>query len=169
MTLALKSWRPVLSAALLTVGLCGCFLSTQQKEARFLDLGKQQYAKKDYARAIIEFRNAARIAPSDAEAYYQLGLAYAANNDPLSAYISFKKATELNPKHTEAQLKLAALMMFSGKKAMREDAEQRVRNVVGAEPASAEALNLLAFSELRLGEEENAIGHLQQALSKFPA
>ena len=81
MTVALKTWRSASCAALVTLGLCGCLLSPEQKEAKFLLLGKQNYAKKDYARAIIEFKNATRFAPKDAEAYYQLGLAYAGNRE----------------------------------------------------------------------------------------
>jgi len=153
----------------LVLTLCGCGLTREAKEAKFLALGKQQYAKKDYARAVIEFKNATRIAPNDAEAYYQLGLAYAGSEDPRAAYASFKKATDLNPKHADAQLKLASLMLSTGNKELREEAEKRVRTVVDSTPTSAEALNLLAFSELSLGKQEDAVGYLQQALSKFPA
>ena len=32
-------------------------------------------AKKDYARAALQFHNAVQVAPRDPEAYYQLGLA----------------------------------------------------------------------------------------------
>jgi putative PEP-CTERM system TPR-repeat lipoprotein len=169
MAVVVKSRYPMFAMALVTLGLCGCFLSPQQKEARFLALGKAQYAKKDYPRAILEFRSAIRIAPSDADAYYQLGLAYSAVNDVGSARLCFTKATKLNPKHVEAQLKLAALLLKSPGKDTAEDAESRVKTALGSAPATAEGLNMLAFSELRLGKEEDAIGHLRQALNRFPA
>jgi putative PEP-CTERM system TPR-repeat lipoprotein len=163
-----KSWRAALPGALVILSLCGCLSSPQEKEARFLASGKLHYAKKDYSRAILDFKNALRAAPRDAEAYYQLGLAYEATNDLRSAYASFKKTTDLNPKHAEAQLKLASLMVLSGKKELAEDAEKRIKSTVASSP-TAEALNTLAFAELRLGRQQDAIGHLQQALSKFPA
>jgi putative PEP-CTERM system TPR-repeat lipoprotein len=169
MAAVLKSRHRKLAVTLVTIGLCGCFLSPQQKEARFLALGKAQYAKKDYSRAILEFKNAIHVAPTDAEAYYQLGLTYSAANDVSSARACFNKATELNPKHVEAQLKLAALLLKSPGKDTAEDAESRVKTALGSAPATAEGLNMLAFSELRLGKEEDAIVHLRQALNSFPA
>lgn len=164
-----KFRHPTLAVALVAMCLSGCFLSPQRKESRFLALGKEQYAKKDYARAILEFRNAVRVAPSDAEAYYQLGLAYAAVNDAKSAVDCLGKATKLNPKHVEAQLKLAAILLTSSRPEMAEDAEKRVMKVLGSAPATSEALNMLAFSEMRLGKEEDATAHLRQALNSFPA
>ena len=70
-----------------------------------------------------------------------------------SAYFSFKKATELNPKHAEAQLKLASLMVLSGKKELAEDAEKRVKSTLASSP-TAEALNTLAFTEPRAWERQ---------------
>ena len=134
------------------LALSGCALTKEAKEAKFLSLGKQQYAKKDYARAVIEFRNAIRIAPNDAEAYYQLGLAYTGTGDVRAAYAALKKATDLNPKHADAQLKLASLMLSSRNQELHEEAEKRVQRLWGRRTHSAEALNLLAFSELRLGK-----------------
>ena len=168
MSVVPKFWRAALPGALVMIGLCGCLRSPQAREARFLASGKQHYAQKDYPRAILDFKSALRFAPQDAEGYYQLGLAYEAAVDLPSAYFSFEKATELNPKHAEAQLKLASLMVLSGKKKLAEDAEKRVKSTLGSSP-TAEALNTLAFTELSLGKEQDAVLHLQQALSKFPA
>ena len=41
----------------------GCAFSPEAKEARYLESGKKQLTKKDYARAIIQFRNAANSLP----------------------------------------------------------------------------------------------------------
>src|ERR1041385_342304 len=167
MTAAMNAWRVALFTALLTLGLCGSFLSPQQKAAKFLSLGKEMYARKDYPRAIIRFTNATHLAPADSEAFYQLGLAYAATGDLVSAYQSFNKATVLNPKHADAQLKLASLMLLSNKREVAEEAQRRVKEVLGSGPDFSEALNILAFSELKLGKEEDAIAHLQQILRQF--
>jgi hypothetical protein len=43
--------------------LTGCGTSPQAKEAKYLDKGKSLLAKKDYARALLEFRNAAKRCP----------------------------------------------------------------------------------------------------------
>ena len=54
--------------------LIGC----RATEDRYLARGKQLVEKKEYARAILEFKNASRLSPNSAEPYYQAGLAYLA-------------------------------------------------------------------------------------------
>ncbi len=56
--------------------LTSCSRTPQQREARYLELGKKMLEKKDYARASLDFRNAIQVMPGDAEPYYQLGLTY---------------------------------------------------------------------------------------------
>src|SRR5436190_4695012 len=51
--------------------LTGC--RSGSAEVHYLDRGKELLAKKEYARAILEFKNATRLQPKDAEPYYQTG------------------------------------------------------------------------------------------------
>ena len=97
-------------AVLAAIVLCGCLRSPEQKEAAYLARGKEYYAKKDYARAILQFRNAAAVKPKDAEPFYQLGLAYMMARDGDSAMAAFGKALERNHDHLESQLKMAELL-----------------------------------------------------------
>ena len=90
--------------------LSACTQSPQAKEAKYLEKGRREFEKKNYAAAVLHFRNAAAAQPRDAEPYYQLGLTQLAANDPNTAGSNLLKATELNPKHTGAQLKLAELL-----------------------------------------------------------
>jgi tetratricopeptide (TPR) repeat protein len=145
-----------------------CSRSPQQREARFMELGKKLLAKKDYARAGLEFRNAIQAAPADAEPYYQLGLTYLGADNRNLAMGCFRKATELNPKHAAAQLKLADLLTTVNDRAMVADAEKRARAVSTEFPNDVDALNTLAMTELRLGKPEDAAGHLEQALERLP-
>ena len=145
-----------------------CARSPQQREARFLDLGKKLLQKSDYARAGLQFRNAIQQAPADAEPYYQLGLAYSGAGDRGSALSCFRKATELNPAHAAAQLKLARLLASVHDPAAVADAEKRAQGVSEQFPGSVDALNTLALTELRLGKPEEAATHLQQALAYLP-
>src|SRR5512132_2250682 len=73
-----------------------CARSPEAKEARFLKAGKEQYQRKDYNRAILQFKNAIQAMPKDPEPYYQLGLSYMATGDLRTAVACFRKATELN-------------------------------------------------------------------------
>src|SRR6266542_3546061 len=95
--------RSRLVALALVAGTCviasSCSRTPRQKEARYLEAGKRQLEKKDYARAIIYFRNAAKAMPTDAEPPYQMALAYIARRDWQYAYASLNKAVQLNPNH----------------------------------------------------------------------
>src|SRR5882762_10387503 len=98
--------RMVLALGLLAMCLVFSGCSPEAKEARYLKSGKQMMERKDYSRAIIQFRNAVQAKPKDSEPYYQLAIAYLAMRDVKQAYATLKKAVELNPKHQQAQLKL---------------------------------------------------------------
>ena len=65
------------------------------EEARYLEKGKKEFQKKNYAIAILHFKNAMQAQPQDAEPYYQLGLAYLASNDLNTAASYFRKATRI--------------------------------------------------------------------------
>src|ERR1035438_557770 len=102
--------RRCLSVCVVILALTGCSQSPQAREAKYLEKGRKEFQKKNYAVAVLHFKNAMEAQPRDAEPYYQLGLAYLGSNDFNTAASYFRKASELNPKHTGAQLKLAELM-----------------------------------------------------------
>ena len=153
-------------AAALTAG--GCSQSPQAKEAKYLDKGKKAFQQKNYAVAVLQFKNAMQAQPRDAEPYFQLGLAYLAGGDYATAASAFQKAIELNPKHAQAQLKLAEMMAASRNNQVVQDAQKRTEEVLNLLPQDVEALNVLAITELRLGKPEDAETHLEEALKKSP-
>src|SRR3974377_1499356 len=77
----------------------GCVRTPEQKASRFLQQGKEHFQKKDYVRAVLDFKNAAQAKPSDAEAYYQLGNTYLAMGNMRAGIDALRRATQLNPKH----------------------------------------------------------------------
>ena len=145
----------------------GC--SRRETEARYLQKGTAYLSKWDYARAILEFKNAAAAAPLDAEPYYRLGLTYAKMNDPMLSAASLKRATELNPRHNGAQLKLAELLATSAERPLLEDAEQRASQLLlPAATDNAAVLTVLATAEWNLGKKEAAEQHLNEAFRVNP-
>src|SRR5690242_13284952 len=153
----------------ISIGLSGCSrLTPEAKAARYLEQGKQYMAKKDYSRALIEFKNAAKLRPKDAEIYYQAGLAYLQMHALAGALLNLKKATMLDPKHVQAQLKFSALLASSGNKSLESEAEQRLESLLAGSPDDPSALSALAVAETNLGQTEDAVKHLQQALAKAP-
>src|ERR1051326_2559651 len=149
-------------------GFSACQTSPREKEAKFLKRGHSLLEQKDYARALLEFRNAATAVPNDAEPHYQMGLAYLASGDGVSAYRAFQKATTLNPKHFGAQVKLAEFMTASQDEKTIQEAVTRLEGTLGDSPDNQEAITALAVAEWRLGKPEDATQRLEQALRKFP-
>jgi putative PEP-CTERM system TPR-repeat lipoprotein len=161
--------RVALSLCLMSLLLVGCNSSPKSRAAKHLQRGAALNAKKDYARAAIELRNAIRLAPEDAEAHYQLGLTHLGAKDVQAAYRSFRRATELNPGHTGAQLKYAELLSLSGSKDLLEQAISRVTEVFGASPDNSEAISVLALAEWKVGQREEAVRLLEESIGRFPA
>lgn len=148
----------------------GCDRSPEAKEAKYLKKGKADLSKKDFARAILEFKNAATIRPHDAEAYYQLGLAYLASHLYSPAVTVLRRATELNPKDARARVKLAEILTASQQKPALEEASRQLQSVLNASPNNPEALDTLAIAEWRLGKTDDAEKRFESVLrGKNPA
>src|ERR1700733_15262476 len=88
----------------------GCQRSPQVRHDKYLARGKALLEKKDYERALLEFKNAARVLPKDGESYYEIAEASRGLGDLRTTVHSLKEAVALNPKHQKAQLALAELM-----------------------------------------------------------
>jgi len=158
------------SSLLVLLALAGaCSRETPEaKRDRFLQIGKKQLEKHDYAAALIQFKNAAQAKPKDAEPYYQLGLTSLGQGDLRSALLYLKHANQLDPKHGGAQLKIAELESSTNDQELLDDAESRVKSVLALAPDNANALNTLAVTEYRLGRPVDAEAYLREALQKAP-
>jgi tetratricopeptide (TPR) repeat protein len=159
---------PACAPYLVCLLLVGCAGTPQARRDRYLARGKQNLAQGDTARALLEFKNAAKVAPNDAEAYYQLGLVYDASQDARSAVSSLRKALELNPKHPGAQLKLAEMMAATDNRELLQDAQSRFKTLLDGGSENPEALNSLALTELKLGNIGDAVQNLEQSLARSP-
>jgi tetratricopeptide (TPR) repeat protein len=155
--------------ALLLAAASACRTSPQAKEQRFLKRGQAQMAKKDYARAVLEFRSAAQVMPNDPEPYYQWGLASLGTGDGTTAIQAFRKTLQLNPQRNDAQLKLSELMLATGRKDIVEQAAANLSAVIAASPNNPEALDAMAQAEVELGKTGDAAKRLEATLEKFPA
>jgi tetratricopeptide (TPR) repeat protein len=153
-------------AAILT--LSACHRSPEAREAAFLEKGKKELEKKNYAVAVLDFKNAAQAKSWDAEPHYQLGRSYLAANQPGFAAAELREAVELNPRHTAAQLKLAELLATSLKKETLEEAQKHAQAVLALLPDDSDALDVLASTDLRFGKPESAQSYLERALRKSP-
>lgn len=156
---------PLLSGYLI---LFACASSPQAKEAKYLQRGKELLEKKEYARAVLEFKSASAVAPGDAEPAYETGVAYLGMGRLTNAAQYLLGATQLNPKHTGAQLKLAELMASIAEEDLVKNAASRLEAVLSASPQNFEANDALALVEWKMGKTQEAIDRLQATLRKFP-
>ena len=170
MRLTVSLYRDRMMVALLlgVLALAGCTRSPEARSAAYIEAGKRLLEKKDPARAILQFRNAAHASPKNAEAYYQLALAQLAVGDLRNAVAGLRKATELNPKHTGAQLRLAQLMAGASDRGVLKDAQQLLQALLQDSSDNPDTLHALALTELKLGDKAEAMRHLDMALAAAP-
>jgi tetratricopeptide (TPR) repeat protein len=153
---------------LLATVLGGCSRSPEARRDKFVAAGKQLLDKKDYSRAILQFKNAAQAMPKDPEVYYQLGLAYNGASDFRTAVLAFRKTLELDPKHVAAQLRIAQLLASTNDEGLLKDAQNRLKALLEGAVPTTEMINTLALTELKLGNVENGVQSLERALTLAP-
>jgi len=146
----------------------GCNRDPKVREAAFIDRAKRYMAQKDYSRAAIELNNAVKLQPGDAQAWYQLGLVNLNLNDAVAAVQALRRATQIDRRLTGAQLRLSELEVRSQDPEVLHDAIQRMTQVLVTDANDPDALDTMAIAEIRLNKPEDAIKHLQQALTNFP-
>ncbi len=155
-------WLATLAVLLTSTGC----RSRTEKEAAFLRNGKEYRNKRDFARALLQFKNAAAAMPRDAEPLYQMGMTYLSMRDVRDAAAYLRKATELNPNHADAQLNLSRLLADYGDKDLVSDAHARIQQFLKNQPDNVEAADTLAVTEFKLGKPEEAIKGLEAVLSR---
>jgi Tfp pilus assembly protein PilF len=149
-------------------GMTACTKSSQQRGQQAIERGKQRLEQKDYARAVLEFKNAIQATPKDAEAHYQLGIAMLAEGDISGGYASLRNAVGLDPAHAAAQIKIAELHTVANQPETLEDAAKRMEGVLASKPGDTDALSALAFTEVKLGDVARAEEHLARAVESGP-
>ncbi len=84
--------------------------------------GNLYLAQPDYPLAIQDYLAATQIAPYDAAAFYNLGLAYQRNNQAAEATQAYREAVRLKPGHAPAQQALGDQLAAAGSSAEAERA-----------------------------------------------
>ena len=148
--------------------LLGCARTPEANFARYVREGKEFAAKKDYPRAILQFKNASKFISKDAEPYYQLGLVEIALGDTASAVEFLNRAIALNPKHLEAILALSDLFTHSSYSSALNKGRQLAEQALALAPGNLKALNLIALADLRSGKTKAAAVQLETLLKQFP-
>jgi tetratricopeptide (TPR) repeat protein len=154
---------------LMGVMLSSCAQSPEVKSAKYVAAGKALVGKKDFPRAILQFKNAIKATPDNAEVYFQLGEAYTAGKDLTQALGAYRKTLELDSKHSNARLRLAQMMASSNDPDTVKDALGQLHDLAKNAATNPEILNTLAFADMRLGNIDSAVDSLDRVLAESPA
>src|ERR1700687_4539504 len=108
------SWRLKSAAAqvfLLVVILGGCSLDPQKGKVKYLESGKRYLKAGKYQEASIQFRNAIKLDPRFAEAYYQLAQADLSLHQWNLALTALRQTIELDTQRLDAHIDLGRLYL----------------------------------------------------------
>lgn len=124
-----RQWVQSIAAAAtlatLSLLLASCAANPEKAKLKYLQKGDAYMEQKQYASAIIEYRNALKVDPRYVQAYYQLakadvaqaGVDHAANKsdatveDFRGAYKALSQAIALDPNRTDLRLSRAAMII----------------------------------------------------------
>lgn len=152
----------LLLAALLGL-LPACRSSARARE--HLEKGNQYFAQKQFSSAETEYRQAIRISPDFAEAFYRLGLLQIQLEYPTAARQSFAHAVDLDPRNLDARLHLGDLQVSSTQYA---EARQQAEAVLQQDGKNAGAHRLLGQIALHQMQYVAAENELKQAIVLDP-
>lgn len=152
---------------LLLAGACSRE-TPRQKAQRFVAQATQSNQKKDYARAIVELKNAIKWEPDNAEAKYQLGVAYSGMRDYISAVRYFWEAADADKTRADARLRVAEILESANDRSLAPEAEQHVREVLKLKPGDLDALRLLAVAQWQQGKPDEAVKTVTAILQQDP-
>lgn len=164
----LRSCCAVILLSMLAAFSFGCRRSPADRSARFLDAGKALMKKNDFSRALLQFQNAIKASPRNAEAYYQASLAYLQLDDIHNSVGALDKALQLNPKYTVARVQRAQLMISTNNPEAFKKGLEQLNAALQDAPDDPYALHALALTDLRLGDVKEASRYLEHALLVAP-
>jgi len=161
--------RPIISKLgllFLTVFLAAlpaCRSSARARE--HVEKGNQAFTQKQFSDADKEYREAIRIDPDFAGAYYRLGLLQIEQQHPTAATQSLSKAVDLDPKNLDARLQLGELLVSSTQYSEAQKQAQTVLQQDGENAAAHRLLGQIAMHQMQYVPAEN---ELKQAIDLDP-
>lgn len=159
-----KLFGVVLSAILLV----GCMKSPEQQYADYMESGLSYVESGDHTSAALQFRNAARTNPDEAEPQFQLAKSYLELGRMQECVQAVRAAVTIDPDHNDAALLMAQILARMGNREQVQEAEGMLQSVLGDRPEDVEALFALALTSARLGSREDAEASLELALQNAP-
>ena len=129
------------------------------------NLGRVQYAQKDYEGATRSFRASVRLKPKIPEARFFLGTSLESAGDSAAALIEYQELVKLDPESVYGQLGSGALLLKQGKK---DEAISALQRAIAIDPKNFEARWSLGRALILSERFEEAVETLQVAVALDP-
>lgn len=137
----------------LTLAVTACD-DASDREAKYLERGKELYGKSEYIKAGLEFRNALQINPKSVEATYYMGLLDEVKANFRRAAARYGRAIEQDSSFIPARSQLAKLYVMANNLS---EAREQMDAILALDPTNAEGRTIKASLFFRQGEIENAV------------
>ena len=145
-------------AAILAVAVfaAGCSKPPAEQYKDYMASGQAFADESDWAAAAIQFRNAARVVPTEAEPLYQLALVELQQKKLQDAYGSAVRAARLDSDHEQAHLLLAQFEVRYGKEeSIWDSAQQRLETTKTGDPLTGVENPLTSVSSTAKGRRRD--------------
>jgi putative PEP-CTERM system TPR-repeat lipoprotein len=153
----------VIVVALVTAS---CARDPEVAKRDHLEKGNQYFSQEKFSEAIIEYRNAVKVAPTFGEARRRLAEAYARSGDGVNAYREYTRAADLLPDDTDLQLTAGGFRLIARQ---FDDARAAADKVLARDPANVRALILRANAIAGLKNLDDAVKDVEEAIKLDPA
>ena len=155
----------LLPVLLAVSAIAGCSYSPAAKKQRYIERGDEYFKNQRYGDAVIEYKNAVRVDPSDGDANYKLGLAVLQQGLWSPAAESFSRALQFTPDNLDARLRLGDILVAAGQ---FDDARTQAEEVLKRDPQNASAYLLLGQISLQQKKYDEAEQRFDQARQFAP-
>lgn len=136
--------------------------SPEDKQTKYTDRGDRYFAEEDYVRARLEYRNAAKINPTDPGIIYSLGLVEEAQGNLQAALSAFLTTEQQDSNFEPVIQKLAEFFLTVHQD---EEAKVRIYRLLSINPDNAMAHALNASVDLKRGDLAAAQASVGKAMA----
>jgi len=126
-----------------------------ERAAEHAKKGSELLAAEKWDEAVIEYKNATKLAPNDAAAHYGLAKAYLGRKEPRNAYWELEETVRLDPKDVQARIDHGEFLLF-GRGEELENAVKSGDAIIAADPKRWEGYALKGRALTALGRHEEA-------------
>jgi tetratricopeptide (TPR) repeat protein len=165
MSVLARGLRTAIVLTTATFLLSSCKSDPQKAKAKYFASGQKYMTQKKYGDAALEFRNAIRIDPRFADAYYQLSQTALAQHDWRGAYASLGKAIDLDPALLDARLERAQLYIAARQ---FDKAVEDANAVLEKDPKNGGAYYVIGTSLLRQQKPEQSLAAFSKVAELLP-